>query len=518
MATVSTLRRNLQRALSSLLADPALAWITILTTRFPKSEIYLVGGAVRDAAIGRKDKKDYDFVVRKVPPAELEAFLAEHGSVDFVGRTFGVFKFYPKDSPSSEALDIALPRTDHAFGTGGYKAVAVDARATLAMKTDLARRDFTVNAMAVNLRTGALEDPFDGLQDLASKTLRGVGLPRRRFAEDYSRMLRAIRFACQLGLRIERGTWKALAECMPHINDTLENQRIVPHEVIAKEMVRSFVANPVAALDLYNDSGALAALLPEALKMKTCPHPAEYHSEGDVFAHTRLALQQLDNPRLKRLFPEARQSALVVFGTLLHDIGKPVTVRPTNEPGGKSLLYYGHDKVGGEMAAAICQRLRLSTLPKESVLHIDADALQWIIAKHLLVLNARVEELRASTIERYFFNDHVPGRALLAVILADSLATVPLTGASDLTHFRALLRRMKHIEKTAGPRHGRYRQLPAPLLRGTDVMTTFGLEPGQKIGKLLRQAREQQLQRKLTTKEEALAYLKKRLARKKTWI
>ena len=99
--------------------DALFTWIPQLQQHFPGAEIYLVGGAVRDAAIGRADQKDYDFVIRNVAAAALEAFLASRGQVDFVGRTFGVFKFYPSGGKNTEAIDIALPRTDFAFGTGG---------------------------------------------------------------------------------------------------------------------------------------------------------------------------------------------------------------------------------------------------------------------------------------------------------------------------------------------------------------------------------------------------------------
>ncbi len=501
----SVLAKNLKQKLTRCFTTAEFRWMKKLVTRFPAAEIYLVGGAVRDAALGRTNEKDYDFVVRNVPATALEQFLKTAGNVDFVGKTFGVFKFYPEGMRDIEAFDIALPRTDHAFGTGGYKAVKVQTRHEMDIEEDLARRDFTANAMAWETQRRLLIDPFDGLGDIAAKRLRAVGVARTRFGEDYSRMLRALRFACELHFTIKPDTWEALTGLMGHLNNTTNGERIVPLEVIAKELLKTFVAEPTTALDLYEESGALAALLPEVLAMKGCPHSPNFHSEGDVYTHTRLALQQLASPQMRKRFPEAQRRALVVIGTLLHDIGKPATVQRVEEPAGTHYHYHGHDKVGAEIASRICQRLKLSTLPRESALHVDCTDLSWIVANHLLLLNAKIEDMRASTIERYFFNDRVPGKALLAVILADSLATIPEKQKKpNLAHFEAMERRIREIRRIGGARRGRYRELPAPLLSGEDLLATFGLEPSQKIGKLLRAIREQQLRGKVKTRIQAI--------------
>lgn len=508
--TQPTRERALEQKLATILSDPAFGWIKALALRFPKAEVYLVGGALRDAAMGRTDQKDYDFVIRHIATDLLEKFLAAHGHVDFVGKTFGVFKFYPKNSTNPDAIDIALPRTDHAFGTGGYKAVEVKTRETLPIEQDLERRDFTMNAMAWDVKSKHLIDPFHGLKDIEDSVLRAVGDPRVRFQEDYSRMLRALRFACQLHSTIDTATWRALQELMTHVNDIVNEERVVPHEIIARELLKSFVTNPTLAFDLYETSGAFAVLLPEILAMKNCLHQSDFHSEGDVWMHTRLALEKLDDPKFKTEFPDARNRALVVIGTLLHDIGKPQTVKVLTEgPHSGMLAYYGHDKIGAETAATICRRLKLSSLSKEGGLHVGCDDLHWIVANHLLILNAKIDEMRASTIERYFFNDRVPGQDLLAVVLADSLATIPKDGSQDLSRFHEMQKRIEEIRAVQGERRGRYRDLPAPLLSGEDIMGAFNLEPGNKIGKLLRLVREQQLQGELKNKADAIAFLRK---------
>ena len=224
----------------------------------PGSRWYVVGGAVRDAMLGRA-LGDVDVLVAGAAPEALTRFLEARGSVSFVGRTFGVFKFFPKGGGGP--IDIALPRTERPAGTGGYRDVEASADPSLPIEDDLARRDFTVNAMAWEAADETIVDPFGGREDLSRKTIRAVGDPAARFAEDYTRMLRALRFAAQLGFVIEHVTWTALGRLMPHLDDTRNGERLVPYELIARELLKSLAAEPKRAAGLWRDSGALALLL-----------------------------------------------------------------------------------------------------------------------------------------------------------------------------------------------------------------------------------------------------------------
>ena len=504
--------------------EPLLKFIPPLKKLLPHAQLYLVGGSVRDALLGQAQGKDFDIVIRGVVPSELEQALSQLGTVDLVGKIFGVFKFCPRGVRSKEAVDIALPRTEHALGTGGYREVDVQSNPQLLIEEDLERRDFTINAMAVELgeerlRTSRLIDPFGGFEDLQRRQLRCVGLPTQRFQEDYSRMLRAIRFACQLHCTIEPTTWAGIQQLMPHINDPRDSyaapedsNRVVPSETIAKEFLKSFWFDPVRALDLYDDSGAINELIPELLRMKGCPHPHEYHSEGDVWTHTRLALGQLSTPQFLEEFPDDPITMETIIGVLFHDIGKPTALMPPVEAGTDRYRYHGHDKMGSELVGVIANRLKLSSQSKESNLHISIEHIQWIIQKHLLLLNSKIEEMRASTIERYFFNPRLPGITLLQVILADSLATVPLNAPPILKHFREMKHRIEELLRTTGQStNSRSRSLPSALVGGGAIMEMFNLAPGPKIGKLLRILREEQLEGLLKTKEEAFARIRAEL-------
>ena len=192
--------------------DPLLSFVEPFLEAHPTAHLYVVGGAVRDALRGVA-LKDFDLVVSGLEPERLEIWLQAHGTVSFVGKRFGVWKFSPHHDPNNPQIDIALPRKDLSIGEeGGYRQFLVESDPFLPIEKDLARRDFTVNAMAYDWRTNQLIDPFDGQADLRARIIRCVGKPWERFQEDSSRILRALRFACVLRSTIEPQTWDSLRE------------------------------------------------------------------------------------------------------------------------------------------------------------------------------------------------------------------------------------------------------------------------------------------------------------------
>ncbi len=224
------------------------------------SRWFVVGGAVRDEMLGRP-LQDIDVLVADAPFDDVMKFLEERGSVDAVGRTFGVLKFVSKDD--GMMLDIALPRRERAAGTGGYRDVETDSDPSMPIEEDLGRRDFTINAMAWEASADLVIDPSGGRTDLEKRVLRAVGDPETRFAEDYTRVLRLLRFAAQLDFEIEWETWRAALLMMPRLNDDREGRRLVPFELVARELLRGFAVDPVRTADLWQESGATAALMPE---------------------------------------------------------------------------------------------------------------------------------------------------------------------------------------------------------------------------------------------------------------
>ncbi|HUJ80028.1 MAG TPA: HD domain-containing protein [Nitrospiria bacterium] len=468
---------------------------------------YLVGGAVRDLALQRSTK-DIDLVVRGLPIDRVRAALERHGRVDLVGRHFGVLKFLPRAVEVAEAIDVALPRTEHSLHhTGGYKDFVVQSDPNLPIEDDLRRRDFTVNAMAWAIGPGRLLDPFNGRDDLAARRIRAVGKADERFAEDYSRLLRGLRLACQLGFEIEPETWQALGRAVGHLNDRTggsDDDFIVPRETIGKELIRMFDSAPARAFDLLDGCGATAVLMPELLPMKNCPQPPTYHSEGDVWIHTRLALSQLGSDRFREEFHNDPPTAELVFAVLLHDVAKPLTLRTPERDGTDRIRFDGHDRVGAAIAHAIAVRLKLSSFPADGPLHVDADRLAWLVAHHLLTMSGPIDQMKNSTMERYFFSDDRPGRTLQQLIWADSSATIHESGRADMTAYGQLKARIAQLEALTAKR----RRLPPPLIDGHAVMRLLSLPPGPDVGRLLTTVREAQLAGSITTPEEAEAFLR----------
>lgn len=501
-----------------------------LKQRFPLAEVFLVGGAVRDLLLSRKTQ-DYDFVIRKVKVKVLEEFLNSQGKVNLVGQTFGVFKFVPKGGDKRNPFDIALPRKDFSLGTGGYRDVEIQTSSGLSIKKDLGRRDFTINAMALKwekfdkrgIGHWQIIDPYHGVEDLKKKVIRAVRDPKERFKEDYSRMLRGIRFACQLDFEIEEKTWRALKSQIKFINkisrkvESVSNgkivevkvveKRVVPYEVIAKEFLKSFIFHPVQAFDLYDQSGGFKELMPEILKMKNCPQPENYHVEGDVWEHTRLSLEKLSSPDLKKKCGKGRLSNEVIMATLFHDLGKPYTIQTPEEHGTDRIRFNGHDVVGAEKAKEIAQRLKLSSPDK---IGIDIDEMAWLIKQHMVLIKGDITKMRPRTIEKYFFNPHYSGQKLLQVSFADISATITEKGPLSFDKFNQMLARIHGLKELSKSK----KELPKPLITGDDIMKGFNLSPGPQIGRLLELVRTAQLSRKIKNKKQALDFLKKKNKKK----
>ena len=500
-------RLRLWLEINSLLARFPV--IRELLKTFPGSEMYLVGGAVRDL-LSDRPTKDYDFVVRNIPPDQLEKFLSERGQVDYVGRVFGVFKFMPKDKTHEEIepLDIALPRTEHVLaGSGAYKDFEVQSDYTLPITADLERRDFTINALAVNLATKQLLDPHGGLKDLEQELLRTVGDPTARLSEDYSRILRGLRFACQLKFKIEEQTWHEMRRLiLEHVfTKKINEQWVVPRETIGKEFVKALYFHPSQAFALFERSGVFKTLLPEIEAMKGCPQPLPWHGEGDVFVHTEMAVRHLDgSPLWQKYFNDQKPSALTCVTVLLHDIAKPPCLKTPERDGTDRIRFDEHEPVGAKMALEICERLGLSSWDANSPLHVNPDKLAWLIGHHLILLHADPDTMRNTTIERYFFNPNNPGPELLELSLCDTGATIHEdTNLPYLDSLDAMLRRIKELAKLQAEKN----RLPPPLLDGNEIMEILHLAPGPEVGALLNELRERQLSGTIKTKEAAQQFI-----------
>lgn len=463
---------------SRLKNEPNLVFLNQLFAELPELELYLVGGMVRDTILDQKTPKDYDFVSRGVPLLELISALKKYGKVTFNGKNFGVLDFWPANIPGDkklkQSLQIALPRQEISLGTGGYKDVTTQSDENLPVELDLGRRDLTINAIAYNLRTKEILDPYHGQADLNNNIIRTVGDPEQRFQEDYTRILRAIRFACRFDAQIEDKTWDAIKKLVPRLNEQrevkivdqlkrrldmstddkdraflqrkLQQQRqqnpnevvkeyVTAREKIGEEILKAFKENPGRALELLDQSGALKLLLPEIAALKGCEQAPKYHSEGDVFHHTKLMLEKLDSPEFARFFPEYKPSGVFALAVLLHDVGKKKTKRVSRG----QISFHGHEIAGLNSVEAIAQRFRLDKKM--------TDMIAFVMREHMFIMTVQdIENVGANKIAERFI-DHPFSAELIMLSYLDCVGSVRADGSSSLLNFQRLLNRILEIKK-----------------------------------------------------------------------
>ncbi len=478
----------------ALTQDKRLIAILQLTKKYPKSSLFLVGGMVRDLLL-KRSSKDYDFVISGVKPNILENYLKKNGRVSFVGKGFGVYKFIPKSDKKIEPIDIALPRTEHSlYYLGGYREFKVSPDYRLPIKQDLARRDFTINALAWDVRRHRLIDPMGGLSDLAVKKIKAVGDPEKRFREDYSRMLRGLRFAVQLNFEIEDETFFTIRKMIGYLGSAK-----IPREIIAKELGKALENNALRALDALEVSGALRVLIPELLHGRGCEQSSRHHSEGDVWTHTRLALESLLSPAFHKQFMGQKPDLELIIATLLHDIGKPYTAQLR---AGNKLTFYGHEVVGSRLATDICQRLNLSSYQGK----VDCQNINWLIRHHLIITHADLSQIKTTTLEKYFISSGL-GDKLFQLIFADRLASLSDKLKPSLGNFYDAFQLVEEIKKTGYKR--KKKNQPRLLVNGHEIIKMLSLKPGPKIGTIINRVRVAQLGKKIRTKKQAENFIKR---------
>jgi len=405
------------------------------------------GGCVRDALLGRP-YPDVD-IATSATPDQVQAVFPK--ASDPQGKAFGVIRLKQGD----HVFEIATFRVDGPYLDGRRPSSVTFTTA----EEDAKRRDFTVNGMFFDPLQEKVLDFVQGRADLGSKTIRAIGDPGSRFQEDRLRLFRAIRFAVQLGFTIDTKTWDALIHLAP------ESKNLAP-ERVRDELVKIFTSpDPARGLDLLHDSGLIAVWIPELLEMRDCAQSPEHHPEGDVWVHTRLLLTHLKNP-----------SPVLAFSALLHDIGKPRTSR--TEPSGR-IRFFGHEGVGARMADEILRRLRFS--------NDEIAAIVACIANHMAFKDA--PQMRVSTLKRLLARPTFSEELELHRI--DCTAS---HGELDIHRFLAAKQSEFSKEEIK----------PKPLVTGHDLQE-LGIPPGPKMGALLHQLMDEQLEGKLRDREAALA-------------
>lgn len=413
-------------------------------------EAYFAGGCVRDHLRG-VPPKDYDIATSALPD-QVEALFRR---TVLVGKQFGVVRV----REDGYEIEVATFRSDFSYSDGRHP----DAVRFSSYREDVMRRDFTVNGLLYDPLENKVIDLVGGQEDLRRRVIRCIGDPNRRFEEDKLRVMRAIRFACQLQFEIDPPTFEAVRRFALQITR-------VSWERIRDELKLILLSDQRArGLRLMDESGLLPQILPEVAALKGVAQPPDFHPEGDVYTHTLLALEQLNQPSFE-----------VALATLLHDVGKPKTVRV--EAG--RIRFPGHETEGATLAAEIGRRLRLSNDEIEKVCALVRD--------HLRLKDVRT--MKASTLKRFLNEPHFED--LMAVCRADILASHKDLGSYQF----ALEARARFLAERS--------LRPEPLLRGRDLIAA-GLTPSPRFTEILRRVEDLQLEGRLKSREEALEYVRK---------
>lgn len=414
-------------------------------------ELAVVGGPVRDALLGRQTH-DLDFTT-SASPDQILAIVKPVASAHWdIGRAFGTIGARVR----GEQVEITTYRADSYDGVTRKPTVEFGD----SIDGDLVRRDFTVNAMALQVPAVKLVDPTGGVEDLVAGVLRTPTDPRVSFGDDPLRMLRAARFSAQLGFTVEEDTERAITE----LRETL---KIVSPERVQSELVRLMQTDdPVRGIRVLVETGLIDEFLPEvsALKLEV----DEHHHHKDVYEHSLTVLSQaiaLEHARN----PGAAPDVPLRIAALLHDIGKPRTRKL--EPGG-AVTFHHHDVVGARMARKRLQALRFDSA--------TTDAVATLIELHLRFFGYAEGAWTDAAVRRYVRDAgdllerlHILTRA--DVTTRNKRKAARLAAAYDDIESRiAALREQEELDAIR------------PELDGNRIQEVLGIKPGREVGEAYR--------------------------------
>jgi putative nucleotidyltransferase with HDIG domain len=432
--------------------------------------VYIVGGYVRDLILGF-DGFDIDFVVvgdalnfceelkKRIKAGSMVSYPRfgtcmlqyQNHKIEFVtART----EIYQKDSrkPSIKKADLL---------------------------SDLSRRDFTINTLAMDIhpdRFGQITDPYDGKKDLDAGLIRTPLEPKQTFSDDPLRMMRAIRFSTKFDFTIDSETSQAISE-------TADRLKIISQERITAEFNKILLAKkPSLGINLLAQSGLLDIFLPEMVKTQGVEQ-RESHHHKDVYFHT---LQVLDN------IAQTTDNLNLRLAALFHDIAKPNTKRFNKKNG---WTFHGHEVVGERMSASILHRLKYSN---ETLNYVCK-----IVRLHLRPMALVSEEVTDSAIRRLLFLSGDVFDDLMLLCRADITSKNPEKVKRYLNNYAIVLEKAKEVEEK-----DKLRAFKSPV-NGNEIMTLFNLSPGPEVGRFKKIIEEAILAGEIPNEHHAaLSYIK----------
>ena len=431
----------------------------------------VVGGAVRDHFLDLPNK-DYDIEVYGLDKIEtLERLLLEYGSVNFVGKSFGILKFrYEK-----EEYDFSFPRREQKVSIG-HKGFDVVCDGFMSFKEASFRRDFTVNSLGYDIEEKSFLDPFGAKEDMESKILRHIN--SKTFIEDPLRVYRAVQFSARFCYTLDKDTFQL---CYNMVKDGLLDE--LPKERVYEEFKKLLLKSPKPSIgfELMIELGIIQRYFPELHALIGVPQSPIWHPEGDVWVHTLMALDQMVS--LKR--GDKKQDLKMMFATLCHDLGKATHTQITPE----KISAIGHEKAGVEPTKYLLYRLTNE--------HNFIDSILPLVKYHLAPSIYFRGKTKDSTIRKLATKVNI--EELVTVARADFLGRtteVSLKGIYEAGDW--LLKKAEELDI--------YHKPLQPLLQGRDLIK-LGFTPSKDFKIILNTVYNKQLEGKIDSKSDAIEFI-----------
>ena len=423
-------------------------------------EFYLVGGAVRDGILDI-DTKDFDFTTNATPEESISLLNSNGYKTTEIGREFGTIELQIDDN----SVHITTYRKDTYENSS--RNPSIESAADL--NTDLSRRDFTINSIAYSIKENELVDPFLGLKDLASGTITTPDDPIISFSDDPLRMLRVCRFISTHGFSPDNNTYVAM-------RDNVERIKIVSVERIRDEISKLLVGkNPSLGLRTFVESGLSSYILPELNELKIEVDPNHHHK--DVYEHTLQVVDNVSPTLIRRL------------GALFHDIAKPNTKGIEN---GK-VHFRHHEVVGAKMTKKILQNLKYD---KKTIKNV-ASLVELHLRPHTFKMG-----WTDSAVRRYIVDAGEVLEDLNNLVRADVTTKNKQKAQEIFEKLDEMETRIKEVLEKEEMSKLR------PPISGDEIMSLFDLEPGPKVGVIMKALYEQRINEGEVSKEEAIKLAK----------
>lgn len=458
----------------------------IKTLQMETIEIYLIGGFIRDAFLGVKSH-DLDFIVVNKSSDKL----CEELTFDIDGKYFLLDK-------ETRTTRFILNDEDCKLYTFDFTSVQ-----KINLEADFQRRDFTINALAINLKDpGTIIDKFSGLADLKQKRVKAINL--KNLSEDPVRFLRAFRFAALISGKIDYNVLSYIKNNLNHFNNSISKERI------SHELWKIFDSDhSFEYIKQISDCGLLERIIPELTPMRKVT-PNDFHHLW-LYDHS-IELVKTFEENFNKIPDWAKEvfnnsplkKSVSKLGALLHDIGKPDSWEIKQIDGKEKHTFYGHDKLGAEITEKICERLKFS--------NAITDTLKKLVRYHLrpFQLSQNNESITERALYRFFRDVSEDTPLLLVLAMADLYATVgPKITKADLENGEKLILFLfdeykkyenKEIEKSK----------KSKLLDGNEIMKLTGLQPSPKLGEIIKELDEAIAVGEIKTKEEAKEWVLKK--------